>query len=180
MGLIHIYHGTGKGKTTAAVGLAVRSFGAGHKVLFQQYLKDGTSSELKVLESLGIEVQSGMPEEASDFLWNLTDKQKAVLKDFQNNRAKKALAWAREMRDVSGGLLVMDETLASLEFKVLDFSLVEEISKEIHSQGNGPDLVLTGRNPSEELLAYADYITNMAMERHPFEQGKDARLGIEF
>jgi cob(I)alamin adenosyltransferase len=67
-----------------------------------------------------------------------------------------------------------------LEFKVLDFSLVEEIIIEIHSQGNGPDLVLTGRNPSEELLAYADYITNMAMERHPFEQGQDARLGIEF
>ena len=180
MGLVHIYHGTGKGKTTAAVGLAVRSIGAGHKVLFQQYLKDGTSSELKVLESLGIEVESGMPEEASDFLWNLTEAQKDILKDFQNQRAQKALAWIREMRDVEGGLLVMDETLASLDFKVLDFSFLEEIIEEVHTQAKGPDLVLTGRNPSDVLLAYADYITDMAMVRHPFEQGQEARLGIEF
>jgi len=178
MGLIHVYFGDGKGKTTAAVGLSVRARGSGLPVLFQQYLKDGSSSELDLLRQLGIEVTSGQPEGAKGFTWELNTAHLALLRTSQDARLEEAFTWLAAHPD--GGLLVLDETLASVNLGLLDASRLYELMDRVQLLSAGPDLVLTGRDPSDELRGRADYLSEIRLLKHPFEKGIAARRGIEF
>ena len=136
-GLIHIYCGDGKGKTTASVGLAVRCAGRGNKVVFAQFLKDGTSD--------------------------------ALTRTFD---AATGFAVREHAR-----LLVLDEVCAAISCGFLD---EKTVVKFLETKPETLEVVLTGRGPSEALQAHADYITEMKMQRHPFEKGIAAREGIEF
>ena len=145
-GLIHLYCGGGKGKTTAAVGLTVRCAGRGNKVVFAQFLKDGTSGECRVLAKLpDVTVMAANP--VGKFSFRMTDAEKRETADALTRTFDAATGFAVRER---ARLLVLDE------------------------------VVLTGRGPSEALQAHADYITEMKMQRHPFEKGIAAREGIEF
>lgn len=171
-GRIHIYCGDGKGKTTAAVGLAVRASGAGKNVLFVQFSKDGSSSEMGVLASLpGIET-AYCPIHYG-FYKNMDAETRALARGDYTALLEKAL----EMADAGVELLVLDEAVSACNHGMIS---LERLCTFLREKPDALEVVLTGRNPPEELLALADYVTEMKKLRHPFDRGIGARRGIEF
>ena len=170
-GLIHIYCGDGKGKTTAAVGLAVRAAGSGKKVLLLQFFKDGKSSEFNALKAVtGIEV---IPQTRSfGFSWTLTDSEKAEAKAYYSGLLEDAFARAEGC-----GLLVLDEAMSACTTGMIDEDRLLEL---LRRKPEELEVVMTGRDPSAAVLAAADYVTEMCKRKHPFEKGVPARKGIEF
>lgn len=173
MGLIHIYCGDGKGKTTAAVGLAVRCAGAGGNVLFFQFLKDNTSGERFAMSDIkGIELISGIEQIKFFKAMNDTEKQEAVA--FYNTKFEEI---EQLIHHKNYDLVVLDEVIAAVnnqvisEKRLLDFI----INKPQHTE-----LVLTGRKPSEKLCEFADYISEIKKIKHPFDKGIRARKMIEY
>ena len=171
MGLVHLYCGEGKGKTTAAVGLTVRCAGAGGKVVFCQFGKDGTSSELRVLETLpGVTVL--VCRERFGFYKRMSEETKERARAAYTALLEEALAAAGE-----ADLLVLDEAVSAMNHgmipreRVLDF---------LGCRPEGLEAVLTGREPPEDLREMADYITEMVKRKHPFDRGIAARRGIEY
>lgn len=169
---IHIYCGDGKGKSTAAMGLALRAVGSGEKVLVTQFLKDGTSSELKILRELpGVQVLAC--EKKFGFFWNMTEEQKAQAKDAYEELFEKAVKTAAEENVF---LLVMDEFIAAYNHGMIDQKKALAFLKE---RPEGLEVVLTGREPAPELVELADYVSEIQKKKHPFDQGVPARKGIE-
>lgn len=171
-GCIHIYTGDGKGKTTAAVGLSVRFAGNGGKVLFAQFLKDGTSSEIKVLSTIpGIIMMPCTEHFGFSFLMNEEEKKHAaaVYTDYLKNILAKAV-------EEEIGLLVMDEAVAAYNLNFIDHEILLDFLKNKPEQ---MEVVLTGRDPAEELVELADYVSEIRKIKHPFDQGIPARDGIE-
>lgn len=173
LGKIHLYAGDGKGKTTAAVGLAVRASGSGLKVLFAQFLKSGNSAELKQMEKLGISVISGQPFTKFVFQMNAAEKQES--RDFFENRLKKIFREARTNYD----LLVLDEILGAISTDMVsEERLLDEL---LQVKLQHLEVVMTGRDPSAELIALSDYYSEVKMRKHPYEsEGLAARAGIEY
>ncbi len=173
LGCIHIYYGNGKGKTTCAMGLAVRAAGCGKKVLIIQFMKTGKSSEIAMLESLpGIEVMDAP--RMKKFSFKMTDEEKQEMLEADND----VLGEIREK--VAGGdydLLIMDETLGSCHKGFLDEQLLIDFLK---SKPEHLEVVMTGRHPDDTLMDIADYVTEMHKVKHPYDQGIMARRGIEF
>lgn len=169
-GLVHIYTGDGKGKTTASVGLAVRSAGAGHAVMFIQYVKGGAeSAELSALRRLGVEVVR--PGRASSGLMGggITDEDRAA--------ADAAVAATRAALDGTYDLVVLDEACVAAAAGLID---VEELIGMVSTRPSHVEVVMTGRGAPEALLDIADYVSEICAVRHPFERGVASREGIEF
>lgn len=167
-GLIIVHTGDGKGKTTAAIGLAVRAFGAGLKVLILQFIKGiRRSGELAALEALGIEVrQLG--------LGFITEENFAE----QKLSARAALELAQlEILSGKWDLIILDEINYAVKFDLLD---AEEILSLIKIRPPQLHLVFTGRNALPELIDAANLVTEMKLIKHPFKQGIMAQEGIEF
>ena len=172
MGLIHLYCGDGKGKTTASIGLAVRCAGAGGRVIFTQFFKDGSSSELRILESLpGVRVL--ICPRKYGFFKRMSEEQKAAAREDFTALLRDALSAAREGAE----LLVLDEAVSACGHGVIS---EERLLAFLRDKPSELEVVLTGREPSEGLYTAADYITKMEKLRHPFDVGIPARLGIEF
>lgn len=171
MSLVHIYCGDGKGKTTASVGLAVRAAGSGKKVYFTQFFKNGTSSEISVLEKLD-NVELNICRKKHHLFFRMSDEER--------NEAKKDYAELFEnvRTAVSRGadLVVMDEAVSACNHGMLD---EEALIRLLRGRGD-TEVVLTGRNPSEKLIAEADYVSEIRKIKHPFDKGIKARKGIEF
>ena len=159
--MIHVYHGDGKGKTTAAMGLALRMLAAGRRVVVVQFLKDGESGEVRLLaEHFGVPVFAG---KASDkFTWSMTSEELAATRELHDGNLASALV---ELEGAQEGLLVLDEALVD---RALDMS------------ARGVEVALTGRAPSRKIVEKADYITEMRCEKHPYAQGIGAREGVEY
>ena len=170
-GLIHIYCGDGKGKTTAAMGLALRAAGSGRQVLLLQFLKDGKSSEFASLEHVpGIEV---IPQTRTfGFSWTLSDEEKVQAGDYYSGLLEDAFR-----RSSGFGLLVLDEALGACSAGMVDEARLLAL---LAGKADGLEVVLTGRGPSQALLDAADYVTEMKKIKHPYERGVAARLGIEY
>jgi precorrin-6A/cobalt-precorrin-6A reductase len=169
-GLVHVYTGAGKGKTTAAVGLAVRAAGAGLRVAFVQFVKGGReSSEFVSLRRLGVEVTR--PATASSGLMRGPATQRDA------DAAEAALAATRTALAGGFDLVVLDEAcVASAHGLVTAVDLAAAIrDREPHVE-----VVLTGRGASPELLELGDYITEFHAPRHPYKRGVRARKGIEY
>lgn len=170
-GLIHIYCGDGKGKTTAAMGLAIRAAGSGRRVLILQFLKDGRSSEFASLAHVpNIEV---IPQTRRfGFTWTLSEEEKAQARDYCSALLEDAFARAGDF-----DLLVLDEAVGACTSGMIGevrlLALLEARPAEL-------EVVLTGRGPSQALLERADYVTEMKMVKHPFQRGVSAREGIEY
>ena len=171
-GLVHLYCGDGKGKTTAAVGLAVRHAGHGGKVVFAQFLKDGSSGECRVLTKLGVTVLAANP--AGKFTFRMTDEEKAETAAALVRTFDAAAGYA--VRE-GATLLVLDEVCAAVNGGFLPEKTVTGF---LENRPDTLEVVLTGRSPSAGLTAHADYITEMQKRRHPYEKGVAAREGIEF
>ena len=168
LGLVHLYHGTGKGKTTAAMGLALRALGQGLRVTVVQFLKDGRSGELEPLGRLGARVYSGPGE--MKFSWTQTPEEREETRRAQTALLERAL-------EEECDLLVLDEACGACRTGLVDEGLVK---KAVLSRPAGREVVLTGRDPAAWMVEAADYVTRMEGERHPYEQGIPARRGVEF
>ena len=170
-GLIHLYCGDGKGKTTAAVGLAVRASGAGKQVLFTQFFKDGSSSEIQQLRSLP-NIQTVHARTVNGFYWNMTPEQREKARADYTALFRQVTAQAQE-----ADLLILDEIVSACNRGVVPEELVTDF---LENKPEHLEVVLTGRNPSAQLQEKADYITEMRKLRHPFDRGTAARRGIEY
>lgn len=171
-GLIHIYCGDGKGKTTAAVGLAVRCAGRGNKVLLVQFLKSRDSGELYSLAKLpDIEIMRG--KESKKFTFQMNEEEKHALLIEHNKMFEQVLA---KIKNGGYSLLILDEVIGALNAKVFEMPKLIEFLR--HKPEN-LEVVLTGRNPAPELIEIADYVSEMRKVKHPMDKGIMAREGIE-
>ena len=169
--MIQIYCGDGKGKTTAAVGLSVRAVGAGMRVLFLQFLKSGTSSEIAQLSALGVQTACA---DCTCFTYRMDEAQKAEAKERHDALLWRALA---AMQDGTADVIVLDEICAAVMTGLADEALVSALLQTCPPR---VELVLTGRDPTQEMLDAADYISRVHAVRHPYEKGICARKGIEY
>lgn len=169
-GLIHIYTGDGKGKTTAAFGLAMRAAGRGKKVLWTSFLKDYNSGEF--MNALPFEVVRGEP--VTQFWFTMTDEQKEAVRREHTERLHSLFErCARENVD----LLILDETLGSLSVGALS---EEDVLAQLQKKPETLEVVLTGRSPSDRLVELADYVSELMPRKHPYDKGVPSREGIEF
>ena len=169
--MIHIYCGDGKGKTTAAMGLALRMAGAGKNVLIGQFFKDGSSGEIKALKTIpGVEVLN----------CGTVPGRYVHMTDIQKEQARKdytAYLLTLLERGRNADLLVLDEVISALNRGIVP---MEPVVTYLKAWGGEKEIVLTGRNPAQTLVDLADYVTEMRKEKHPFDQGVRARKGIEY
>lgn len=167
-GLVHLYCGEGKGKTTAAMGLALRALGAGRRVVIVQFLKGRQSGEIPLLRSLGAQIFRGKA--GTKFSFQMSEEEKTKTRALQTENLRQALA-------CECGLLVLDEACSAWQTGLVDQELLQ---KAVLERPEGREVALTGRNPPEWMREAADYITEMKCHRHPFEKGVPARQGVEF
>lgn len=170
-GLIHIYCGDGKGKTTAALGSALRAAGSGMQVLLLQFFKDGKSSEFTALEKVpGVMV---VPQtQKFGFSWTLSPEEKAAAGRYYTGLMEDAFRRSGEY-----DLLILDEAMSACTNGMISEARLLEL---LGARPEGLEVVLTGRNPSQALLDAADYVTEMKKIKHPYERGVTARKGIEY
>ena len=189
-GQVHLYYGEGKGKTTAATGLAVRAFGAGYAVLVVQFLKDGDSSEMTVLKSvLGIPVLAQKVTPRMSFAMSEEEKSQTIAS--HENIWTKAMDWVRKDPDTSfhkdaggtdkelpaGRLLILDEIIGAIESGLFP---EEKVLAFLDQRPADLEVVMTGRQPSPAILERADYRSKIICDGHPYNNGTAARKGIEF
>ena len=172
MGCIHLYFGDGKGKTTAAMGLAIRGAGCGKRVLVTQFLKGGKSGELSSLFQLNIPVWRNSREYG--FFPFLTAEEKEALLTEQNEQLRKILA-ALAMDEYD--MIILDELVTAVEIGAVDRALAEQLFCNAPYEA---ELVLTGHSASQWMTQKADYITEMKCVKHPYQSGLPAREGIEY
>ena len=170
IGLVHLYCGDGKGKTTCGVGLTVRAAGSGRKVLFHQFLKDNSSSERKVLERIP-EVTIVPGRDYEKFTFQMTAEELAKVLE-NNDSIFRTLCKEAAQYDV----LVLDEALYAIDKGLLSEGPVLAF---LEGKPAGLEVVLTGRNPSRKMEDHADYISEICKRKHPFDRGISAREGIE-
>lgn len=172
-GYVQIYTGNGKGKTTAALGLALRACGQGLRVKVLQFLKSRDCGELTALMRLGdIEVLRG--EESSKFSCAWTDQDRAVIREESKELMARAMAW---LRDDQVDVLIVDEALGALACQVID---LEDIHGLLDMRGEHVEVVITGRDAPQDLIDRADLVTEMVPIKHYYDQGVKARKGIEY
>ncbi|MBP1736298.1 MAG: ATP:corrinoid adenosyltransferase BtuR/CobO/CobP [Oscillospiraceae bacterium] len=169
-GLVHLYTGDGKGKTTAGIGLAVRAKGAGKRVLFLQFMKGMATSETTPLKSLGIEVVR--KESSPKFVFAMTPEEKASYRQEQQD----CFRYAKE-HCMDFDLIVFDEAVSAISEGMID---EDDFIAFLGSRPFSLEVAITGRKPSRRLLDCADYCSEILMISHPYERGIGARLGIEY
>lgn len=172
-GLIHVYYGYGKGKTTAALGLGLRACGSGKSVVLLQFLKDANTSELKSLAQLsGFTVLRGKA--GPLFARDMSPEELAQTRAIHNANLEAALALAQEGKC---GLLILDEALDAYSLGLLDEALLR---RAVFEKPAPLELVITGHAPIDWVLDAADYVTEMVKHKHPYDKGVMGRKGIEF
>ena len=170
-GLIQIYCGDGKGKTTAAVGLAVRAWGRGKKVVFTQFLKSKDSGERKALEQLEGLTMTDCPDHIK-FTFAMTPEERRQEQIHSSRLLASAFAKAEQ-----ADLLILDEFFGALSTGMIDQG---QALAYLKNKPKKLEIVLTGRDPAPEFLELADYVSNIEKQKHPFDKGISARLGIEY
>jgi cob(I)alamin adenosyltransferase len=173
LGLIHIYCGDGKGKTTAAMGLGMRAVGRHKKVLLTQFLKDNETGELNSIEKLGtnFEVFKGIP--VKKFFKFMSPEEQMVTKKEHEERFNTV---TQKAINENFDLLILDEIIASTN---LDLIPLNEVITFLENKPKGLEVILTGRNPNEKLIELADYVSEIRAVKHPYEKGISSRIGIE-
>ena len=167
--MLHLYCGNGKGKTTAAMGLALRAAGRGKRVVIAQFLKGADSGERFALAQLPQVTLLPVPDTVK-FSFRMTEEERRA-------EARRYLDLLELIRQEAQGcfLLVLDEACAAVNTGLLPLEDLLACLDSLECE-----VVLTGRDPAPQLAERADYITSMEAVRHPFEQGISARKGIEF
>lgn len=167
---VHLYCGDGKGKSTAAAGLALRCTGSGNRVLFVQFFKDGSSGEIELLRRCGITTMHSKTIPGMVFQLDHTQI-RTVQRDYT--------ALLQQALEIAPNydMLVLDEIVSTCGYGIVPEELL------LHFLDHRPahlEVVLTGRNPSPAMKERAHYITEMKKQAHPFDKGQIARKGIEY
>ncbi len=175
--MIHVYCGDGKGKTTAAAGLAARAAGSGKTVVFAQFMKGGETGEVRTLGSLP-EISVMRAENTEKFTYQMTAEERLAAEKGNSELLTDSFKRADEL---NADILILDEALAAVERGMIDETRLWEHVCRFGAQNN-PDkeLVLTGRMPFRRIIDIADYVTDMEKIRHPFDRGISARKGVEY
>ena len=170
---LHLYMGDGKGKTTAAMGLALRALGRGRRVLVAQFLKDGRSGELAALRQLpGATVAEVEP--IGKFVFRMTPEEKRAARERQ---CAQAVALARLVEREAPDVIVLDELALAMHMGMV----TEEHGWALIEAGlRHGEVVTTGRSAPQSLIDRADYVSEVVKLHHPYDKGLAAREGIEF
>ncbi len=170
-GLVQIFTGDGKGKTSAAIGAVIRALGHGLRVYIVFFMKgDYPYGERNILSQL--------PSVTVDSFGSEGFVDPANVKPEDREQAKKALAAARKaMLEGNYDLVVLDEVNVAVAFKLVE---VDEVLKLIDDKPEGVELILTGRRADSKLVQSADLVTEMLKIKHPYDEGVAARGGIEY
>jgi cob(I)alamin adenosyltransferase len=169
LGLFHIYYGQGVGKTSRAVGLAIRAAGSGLQVDVVQFMKSGTSSEVTIFKKL------------PNIRYWCPGKHPFIMtsgpKPLHYEHAAKAINSSFEAIERGTNVLICDELLDALIFNVIE---KERILALIEACKNRIELVMTGINAPPDIMGLADYATEMVQVKHAYYKGARARKGIEY
>ncbi len=167
-GLVHVYTGDGKGKTTAALGLAIRAVGQGMKVTFIQFLKGQPCGEHFFASRY----------HPFDIVQISVGDSFSKSKDQLSREAQQTLAYA-EQEILSGNydLVILDEIFVAIEQGLIT---VKQVLDLLDAKPSSVELVLTGRKAPPDIVQRADLVTEMLMIKHPFTEGTSARRGIEY
>jgi cob(I)alamin adenosyltransferase len=169
-GLVQVYTGNGKGKTSASFGLALRAVGRGLKVYVIQFIKGGFDyGELHVVDKL-----PGLTLEAFG-RGKFVSEKKPDMVDI--DLARQALAKAQEIMKGDVDVLILDEINVAVNLKLID---IKEVLELIRKKPEHMELVLTGRKAPVEIVQAADLVTEMIEIKHPYNSGFKARKGIEY
>lgn len=170
-GLVHLYTGDGKGKTTAAAGLTFRAVGNGLRCVFAQFLKGQPSGEIDMLKKAGVTVlQAG----SEKFFSQMTEEEKKECVQAHllcYNRVKKMILSGKY------DLVVLDEVTFAAALSLIP---AEDLCRTIDMRPPQVEIVLTGRDAPEALVQRADYLSEIRAVRHPYNSGVFARKGIEY
>ncbi|MBN2881366.1 cob(I)yrinic acid a,c-diamide adenosyltransferase [Candidatus Woesearchaeota archaeon] len=169
-GLTHVYYGFGKGKTTTALGVAIRAAGAGLNVEFVQFLKDGTSSEFKSLThvpNIKYYNPSFIGFVNPEYITPNQLEQSFLAFDYASEKSK----------DPSVDILICDEILWAFELNLLTHSSILNMIKSKHKN---LELILTGAMCHIDIMELVDYATEFKCNKHPYYSNIPARLGIEY
>jgi cob(I)alamin adenosyltransferase len=168
--MLQIYCGDGKGKTTAAMGLAARMLGRGGKVHIVQYLKGTPSGEIEFFKNIE-NVTISRCDKNYGFYNTMSELDKKEITACHNKNTEEAYSMLKEL-----DMLILDEVFAAMELGLVDVDSIKRIA------GNCGDteLIMTGRNPQKYFTDKADYISEIKKIKHPFDKGTDARRGIEY
>lgn len=172
LGLIHVYCGDGKGKTTAAIGLAIRASGNGMKVLIIQFLKGKKVSELEILQRIpNITVLRN--DKDYGFYNSMTKEEKIEATKLHNENLYRGL----ELVETGNcDVLILDEVVSAYNLNLIDKEAVNQLITEKKPE---LELVLTGRNPDPLFVEKADYVSEIKKIKHPYDRNISARKGIE-
>lgn len=171
-GLIHIYCGNGKGKTTTGMGLCARAAGYGYQVLIYQFMKNNKTSERKTLEhAANITWLDGLEEEK--FSFQMSEEEKEQRRSFYASQLEMI---EKKVKEGHFQVLFLDEVIYTIRAGLLKEELLLAF---LDRKPENLEVILTGQGPSEELVRRADYVSEICMKKHPFEKGQPARDGIE-
>ena len=172
-GLIQVYTGDGKGKTTAAVGLACRARGQGLKVCYVYFHKDPEKwgyGELKILEKLGVTVK-GFAKKHPHFYKKVTPKD-------VRKKCLEGLKFVKKVYEENEyDILILDEIIISLRD---GFLKEKEILDALSSKPEKLELILTGRDATKKIIKKADLVSEIKKIKHPYDSGMKGRKGIEY
>ncbi len=169
-GYIQVYTGNGKGKTTAALGLAVRAIGAGKKVFFAQFIKGSVYSEMNIVQKM---------------LPAITLKQYGLCCFIEKDPTEKDIEAARHglaqvaeiIKSGKYDLVVLDEANMAMYFNLFS---IDELLSIVQNKPEHLEIVITGRKAPQELIELADLVTEMKEVKHYYQKGIEAREGIEY
>jgi cob(I)alamin adenosyltransferase len=170
-GLIIVHTGPGKGKTTAALGLAFRALGQGMKVGIVQFIKGAIpTGEAALVQQLNLPIE--MHTLGEGFTWNTQNR--------EQDMATARKAWEQAvtlLNDPSFDMVILDELNIVLRY---DYLPLEEVLQALHTKREMLHVVITGRNAKDELIACADLVTEMKIVKHPYKAGIKAQKGVEY
>ena len=185
LGLIHIYTGDGKGKTTASLGLALRALGCGYRVYMIQFLKSGHTGELAamdkwkgnfVIEQFGSDAIKERQQKLQAFTENI-DIFRFNSDEMEKEASRMGLEKASSIiQSQEYELVILDEINCALDKGLIS---IDDVKKILNTHGK-TEIIMTGRDVPKELFDSADYISVIQRQKHPWEKGIKARRGVEY
>ena len=173
LGLIHVYYGYGKGKTSSAIGLAIRASGHNKKVLFTSFLKDFSSGEFEVIRNNIHNITLFECSPVENFFSQMSEEQKTSTKKSQYTAFIKTMEKAiAENFDI----LILDELIDAIDLECIT---LDEVIDFLNSKPKTLEVIITGHSENIKLIELADYVTEFTSVKHPFSKGISARDGIE-